>query len=42
MNEVSITINRVKYDVVEMTREENDMAVSCTFATYNTSVKTRP
>ena len=29
MNEISIIINGIKYDAVEMTHKENDMAVSC-------------
>jgi hypothetical protein len=29
MNELSVIINGIRYDSVEMTHEENDMDVSC-------------
>lgn len=29
MNEISIIINGIKYDAVEMTHEENDMDINC-------------
>ena len=42
MNEVSIILNGVRYDAVEMTREENDMAVSCNLCALQHECKNAP
>ena len=42
MNEVSIIINGVGYDAVEMTREEKDMAVSCSLCDLQHECKNAP
>lgn len=42
MKEVSIIINRVRYDAVEMTREEKDMAVSCNLCDLQHECKNAP
>lgn len=42
MNEVSIIINGVRYDAVEMTHEENDMTVSCNLCDLQHDCKNAP
>lgn len=41
-NEVSIIINGERYDAVETTREENDMAVSCNLCDLQYKCKIAP